>query len=682
MPTDRSRPPKRPLALVAGGALILGASLAAPAAAAQGGQPPPPRPDSVRVVGPAVITATRAERRVEDTPIRVEVVDEDEILEKGAMTPGDITMLLNETPGLRVQTTSPSLGGAGVRIQGLQGRYSLLLADGLPLYGGASGGLGLLQIPPVDLARAEIIKGAASALYGPSAMGGVINLISRRPGDEPETELLLNQTSRRGTDLVLFASRPLAREGWGTTLLASAHRQDRSDLDADGWTDMPRYERLVLRPRLFHDNRQGRSLFATVGATIEERAGGTMPGRRAPDGAPFAEGLGTIRLDAGATARALRANGDLLAFRTSVANQRHRHRIGAVLERDQHLSAFAEATATMPRGTSTWVLGAAADVSRYENGAAPAFDYDYVAPAVFGQVDRDVAPWLVLSATARVDAHNEFGTTLSPRVSALVRRTGGVFDEWTVRLSAGRGAFAPVPQTEDTEATGLSPLRAGGRLAAERATGVSLDVGGVRAMGAARVEVNVSAFANAVSDAVRAVDDTGRTATGAAYLRLVNAPVDTRTAGGEILSRLVVGDARVTASYGYTAASEWDADAAGAPSRADSPLIPRHTAGLVATIEREDAGRAGLELYYVGRQQLEHDPSRTESRPHVVVGILFERIVGRARWFLNAENLLDERQTRYDSLVLPARGRGGRWTTDVWSLLEGRTVNGGVRLTY
>lgn len=46
------------------------------------------------------------------------------------MTPGDITMLLNETGGLRVQTTSPSLGGANVRVQGLRGRYTLLLSQG------------------------------------------------------------------------------------------------------------------------------------------------------------------------------------------------------------------------------------------------------------------------------------------------------------------------------------------------------------------------------------------------------------------------------------------------------------------------------------------------------------------------------------------------------------------------
>lgn len=66
-------------------------------------------------------------------------------------------------------------------------------------------------------------------------------------------------------------------------------------------------------------------------------------------------------------------------------------------------------------------------------------------------------------------------------------------------------------------------------------------------------------------------------------------------------------------------------------------------------------------------------------------GLLAERIVatpvGSARLFINAENLLDVRQTRVDPLLLPAPGVGGRRTTDVWSLLEGRTFNAGMRLS-
>ena len=166
-----------------------------------------------------VVTSGRTERRIEDEPLRIEAVSREEVEEKLLMTPGDIAMLLNETAGLRVQPTAPSLGGASVRIQGLRGRYTQILTDGMPLYGGQAGALGPLQVPPMDLARVEVIKGAASALYGPTALGGVVNLISRRP--DPAREFILNHSTLDGTDAVGWLADEL-NDRWGYTLLAGA----------------------------------------------------------------------------------------------------------------------------------------------------------------------------------------------------------------------------------------------------------------------------------------------------------------------------------------------------------------------------------------------------------------------------------------------------------------------------
>jgi iron complex outermembrane receptor protein len=96
--------------------------------------------------------------------------------------------------------------------------------------------------------------------------------------------------------------------------------------------------------------------------------------------------------------------------------------------------------------------------------------------------------------------------------------------------------------------------------------------------------------------------------------------------------------------------------------------------------EREGEARAGLEIYFTGRQSLDDNPYRSESKRYVHVGVLAERRFGRARLFINAENLLDYRQTKYDPLVLNSFGLGGRRTTDVWGPLEGRVANFGVRL--
>src|SRR5688500_14490258 len=247
------------------------------------------------------VTATRTDRRIEDVPVRVEVVPSEEVQEKIMMTPGDVSMLLNETNGLRVQMTSPSLGGANVRIQGLRGRYTQILADGLPLYGGQAGSIGILQIPPMDLGQVEIIKGVASALYGVSAIGGVVNLVSRRPSADVR-EVLLNRTSHNGTDGILWLAQPLTNR-WGYTFLAGGHWQDRSDLDADGWTDLPMYRRMIVRPRVFWENGRGASVLMLGGLTKEGRRGGTVPGAATPDGSAFPENLDTTRMDARLVAR-------------------------------------------------------------------------------------------------------------------------------------------------------------------------------------------------------------------------------------------------------------------------------------------------------------------------------------------------------------------------------------------
>lgn len=112
----------------------------------------------------------------------------------------------------------------------------------------------------------------------------------------------------------------------------------------------------------------------------------------------------------------------------------------------------------------------------------------------------------------------------------------------------------------------------------------------------------------------------------------------------------------------------------------DVSLTPRHSAGIVGMWEEEHVGRVGVEWYYTGRQRLEENPYRSISEPYMVAGILAERQFGRVRLFINLENLTGVRQTRWDPLLRPVRGIDGRWTVDPWAPLEGRNVNGGLRL--
>lgn len=612
-----------------------------------------------------IVQATRSGRRVQDEAVRVEVITRDEIDEKILMRPGNIAMILSETGGLRVQVTSPALGAANIRVQGMDGRFTQLLADGLPLYGGQASSLGLLQIPPTDLGQVEVIKGAASALYGPSALGGVINLVSRRPGRAPEGEVLLNATTRDGQDATAYVATPLG-ENWGASITSGFHRQGRRDLDGDGWIDMPGYERWTVRPRLFWEGADGASVFFTAGAMTEQRRGGTLPGRTVPDGTAFPQGQDTDRFDAGLVAKLPVGDSLALNLRASGMAQNHVHRFGEVIEDDRHRTAFTEISLSGKAGATAWVGGAAYQVDSFRSKTFPAFDYTYRVPGLFGQVEQEIGTRLTLAGSARVDFHNRYGNQFSPRLSLLYRS-----GPWKVRASAGRGFYAPTPFVEEIEAAGLSRLEPLAGLHAESARTASLDLGYARGP----IEANLTLFGSNANGATRIETVPGRTD----RVRLVNTPGVTRIRGSELLLRYRWDSFVVTGSYVYVDATEPDPDG---PGRREKPLTPKHTAGLVGMWEEHDKGRVGVEVYYTGRQALEDNPYRGTSKPYFEIGLLGEVVVGKARLFVNAENILGIRQTRTDPLLRPARAADGRWTVDVWAPTDGFVLNAGVKLRF
>jgi len=605
------------------------------------------------------VSATRTDKRIEDQPMRVEVLDAEEIEEKQLMTPGDIVMMLNEMGGLRVQATSPSLGAASVRVQGMRGRYTRFLSDGLPLFGSDVGGLGLLQIPPTDLGQVEVIKGVASALYGAGALGGVVDLISRRPAKEPVREALVNRTSRGGTDATLFAAQPFT-ERWSGTLLVGGHWHERNDIDDDGWADLAGYSRAIVRPRVFWSDGTGRSLFATGGGMWEQRHGGTMPAAvLTPTGAPYPESLDTTRFDGGVVAQMPVADRYVLTARMSATRKDENYLRGDVREGDIQDTVFAELAVRGTAPRQTWVGGVAFERSTLDPHDEPQFAHQYNVPGVFLQDDINVRRWLTLSVSGRVDVHNEFGTFLSPRASALVRR-----GEWTNRVSIGSGFFAPTALTEETEAAGLARLTIDSPLKAERGRSASLDV--TRAHGP--LSVTVTLFRYEVHDP--AVVDR-------ATYTLATLSEPTINTGLETVATIRRHPFSVTGTYTYVRSREGVG-----VDRSDTPLTPRHSAGLVGMWENPKRGRIGIEAYFTGQQRVEDNPNRSQSEGYVLFGGLVEQRFGRVRLFINAENLGGVRQTRFDPLVRPFQAVDGRWTVDAWAPLDGRVINGGIRLSF
>jgi outer membrane receptor for ferrienterochelin and colicins len=560
---------------------------------------------------------------------------------------------------MRVQATSPSLGAASVRIQGMRGRYTRVLSDGLPLFGEV-GGLGLLQIPPMDLGQVEVVKGVASALYGGGAMGGIINLLARRPGTEPEREFLLNRSTRGATDAVAFLAAPLSR-GWSASLLGGGHWQDLGDVNNDSWADLPGYGRAVVRPRVFWDGGNGRTFFGTAGVTYEDRNGGTADGAVLPmTGLPYVEALQTRRYDAGVSGQFLMKDRYVVTARAAVTRQSHDHQFGEVFERDHHDTAFGEVAVRGTAGRHTWVSGIAVERDAYTPRDVARFEYAFWSPGGFAQYDVTLSPAVSVSASGRVDFHSEYGTFFSPRISALARS-----GRWTSRLSVGTGFFASTPLTEETEAAGLTRLQVDGPLEAERGVSASFDL--TRRDGPFSYTATV--FASRISDPIHVERSS------AYVLRNLSDP--TTNIGVELLATFRREPFAVTGSYTYVHARD-TVDGI----EQNVPQTPRHSAGLVGMWENEEVGRLGVEWYYTGRQALEENPYRTVSEPYFIVGVLAERPFGRIRLFVNGENLSGVRQTTWDPLLRTTRAVDGRWTVDAWAPLEGRNINGGIRIRF
>ncbi len=146
-------------------------------------------------------------------------------------------------PGLRTETNCQTCNFTQIRINGLDGPYSLLLIDGRPLAGSLFGLYGLEQLPAQLIERVEVVRGGGSALYGAGAIAGTINLISREP-TRNSWRLRANQAWTGGTapDQIVSAEASLASREAGTGVVVWGGLRSRADYDhnADGFSELSR----------------------------------------------------------------------------------------------------------------------------------------------------------------------------------------------------------------------------------------------------------------------------------------------------------------------------------------------------------------------------------------------------------------------------------------------------------
>lgn len=615
-----------------------------------------------------VVTATRIRRTIEDVPVRVEVVPAPEIEEKIAMEPSSVSMLVSELPGVRLQTTSATSGAVNLRIQGLSGRYTQLLTDGIPIFGGMEGAFGLLQLPPLNLHQVEVVKGASSVLYGADAIAGVVNFITKIPKEEPELTFLANRTTQRGLDLALYYSQLVHH--YGMTLLATRNTQDMFDVDGDGFADIAEFKRYTVRPKFVYSPHSDVVSTFSVGFTTEDRLGGAVS-------APYRESIATRRWDAAATFHYQFPSDRALTAKVAGVDLYRSARYGGMPFVGVQRLGYAEAQYSFELGQSTIpqtiLIGGAFSFEDFSDKTPDeAFDRSYrnSAPAIFVQDELRISPLWTLLLSGRLDFHNRVGTFVTPRAAVMFRPEYDL----TFRLGGGTGFKAPTIFTEGAETSGFQRVYPTASVSAEKAQSVSFDVNYRKLFGQLGTSLNASLFLTRVKNAVRENPDS--LDAGAIYLE--NAGGRLLTRGGEFLLRLTLSDFRFTISYTYVYATRVEDG-----REIEQPLTPRHSLGGVFVWENHEMGaRIGIESYFSSRQLLERNPFRSRSPGYLIFGVHGEKEFGGVRLFANAENLFDRRPTRYDPLVLGGPQVGVVATLPVWAPVEGRVFNVGVKVSF
>lgn len=615
------------------------------------------------------ISTTRSSRTIANTPTRVEVISGEELDEKGNMKPGDIRMMLAESTGIQTQQTSAISGNSSIRIQGLDGKYTQVIRDGFPLYSGFSGGLGLLQIAPLDLKQVEVIKGSSSTLYGGGAIAGLVNLVSKTPEDKRKLNFLLNGTSARGLDASGFYSQKFRTIG--ATIYASYNHGTPYDPANIGLSAIPRFNRYTFNPKLFFYLDDHTTLITGVNTTIENRVGGDMQYLKGNGNAQHAyfEDNQTNRYSTQAELDHILNNKERLTFKNSLSYFNRSIGLPGYRFSGTQLSTYSEAVYNKSTWNSDWVTGLnflSDNFKEDQHTAFPTRNYTYNTVGAFVQNTWNATSHFTLESGLRGDYHNAYGFFLLPRLSALWK----INTHFSTRLGGGLGYKAPTLFTEDAERVqfrNVLPVDVQ-NTTAERSYGVNYDLNYRTALfdDQATFSINQLFFYTRINNPIllNALPD------GSLQYQQPGGLLDTR--GMETNIKLTYQNFKLFVGYTLANVHQHLGNTV-----QNYPLVSKNRLNNVLVYEVEDKLKIGLEGYYFSPQRLNDG---TIGRAYWTAGLMAEKIWERFSLFINFENLTDTRQTRFSSIYT------GSLTDpvfkDIYSPLDGFVINGGIKLRF
>ena len=555
-----------------------------------------------------VLQSTRSTRTVRKIPTRIEFIGSEELGEKAIMNPTNISMVVRESTGIQMQQTSLSSGSTNIRIQGLDGRYTQLLRDGFPLYGGFSSGLSILQIPPLDLQQFEIIKGSSSTLYGGGAIAGLVNMVSKTPDEEPALDIMLTQTQALGSTANVFYSK--RNEKFGVSLYGSGHYQKAYDPEDDGFSNLPKTTSISFNPKLFYYPSDKTTLWFGLNGTYDDRIGGDITKiESGEDGIhQYTEENNSKRLSSQLVYQTQLDSVSSLEFKNSVSFFDRNLTVPNFNFDGKQTNTFTEITYSKTSEKTDWIIGANLYTSNFdENDNAPLQrDQKDVTFGAFANNIYDISDNWILETGLRADYNNDFGFFPLPRVSLLYKNDNG----FSSRIGGGLGYKIPDIFTEEAEYINFENVLAIDKstVDAERSYGVNFDVNyKTRLSDEIGFSVNQLFYATAINDGLLL------NSTDNGLFQFENAPDEIFSKGAETNIKFTYKDFRWFLNYAFI-----DTKLNYLPGNPQKPLTAKHNAGSVLMYESEK-WRIGYETYYTGKQFLSNG---TETTDFVTMGLL------------------------------------------------------------
>lgn len=613
-----------------------------------------------------VVKSTRSSRTIDDNPTRIEVIAGEELAEKGNMKPGDIRMLLNESTGIQTQQTSATSYNSSIRIQGLDGKYTQLLRDGMPLYSGYSGGLSLMQIAPLDLKQVEVIKGASSTLYGGGAIAGLVNLISKTPEEDPELKFMFNGTSALGLDASGFYAQKKGKIG--TTVFASYNRGTAYDPADIGLTAIPQFDRYTLNPKLFLYPTEQSQVKIGVNYIHENRLGGNMDFINDEEvNNPYFERNQTDRVSSQVQwNQELRGNTSI-EVKNSVNYYDRIINIPDFTFAGTQISSFSEVNLSTFNKKSAWIIGLnlwTDDFNQSEGTAGLDLGYENYTFGGFIQNTWNVSNSWTLESGLRTDYHSDYGFIPLPRVSVMYEPT----EKLTFRLGGGMGYKSPTVFSEDAERMqfqNIQPINPD-EMNNELSYGGNFDVNfKIPITDELSLNTNTLLFYTQIQDPLVLMYN------GTSYQYFQpDGFIDTK--GVEVNMKWAFHDFKLFVGYTYSDVIEhYDNETS------PFPLVANHRLNNVLMYEKHENFWIGLEAYYYSPQKLNDG---TTGQDYWIVGLMTEKTLGKHfSVFLNFENFLDTRQSKFDMIYTGNISDPN--FKDIYAPVDGFVVNGGVKIS-